>query len=383
MEKYKQSIELSDLISGNLRGELSEKEQERMRELSRLLTGSEEPAGLWADPEQWRERLETSAGLDAEKSWKAIRPAIRRRGIAFSHYLSAAAAVLLLLAAGIWLYHAGRLRAPAPEIIVDAFFEPNKTILELPAGERVALDTAADVVNILNHHGILLSPGNQLDYSGKSGLKTPEYHRIIVPRGGEYSLLLEDGTKVWLFAESEIRFPAKFCHSCREVFLSGEAFLEVKHDPGRPFTVKTRSLDVRVLGTCFNVKAYDNDEFVETALVEGVVAIREEVLSPDTRAVFDIASGEIAFEKINGNNYLLRKERMFIFEGERLDDILREMARWYDFTIFYQNPGIADRRFGLKLEKYENVDSLFRLLEKTGEVKFELNEKTLVVKEGE
>lgn len=146
--------------------------------------------------------------------------------------------------------------------------------------------------------------------------------------------------------------------------------------------MKTKSLDVKVLGTSFNVKAYRNSGLVETSLVEGVVSVKDNVLRPDMQATYYEQSGDFSYRKIKGENYRLRKEQMFVFEEERLDDILQEMARWYDFEVFYQNSEMAEKRFGFKLEKYEHVDSLLKILELTGEVKFEMLGKSLTVKSG-
>ena len=146
--------------------------------------------------------------------------------------------------------------------------------------------------------------------------------------------------------------------------------------------MKTTSLDVKVLGTSFNVKAYDDMDAVETSLVEGVISVKDNVLRPNMQAVFDKNTGNFSYRKINGDNYRLRKERIFVFENQRLDDILQEMARWYDFDIFYQNPDMAGKQFGFKLEKYEHVDSLLKMLELTGEVKFSMKGKILIVMSG-
>ena len=130
------------------------------------------------------------------------------------------------------------------------------------------------------------------------------------------------------------------------------------------------------------MKAYRNSGVVETSLVEGVVSVKDKVLRPDIQATYYEQSGDFSYRKIKGENYRLRKEQMFVFEEERLDDILQEMARWYDFEVFYQNPEMAEKRFGFKLEKYEHVDSLLKILELTGEVKFEMLGKSLTVKSG-
>ena len=209
-----------------------------------------------------------------------------------------------------------------------------------------------------------------------------DYHRVTVPQGGEYNLRLADGTEVWLFAESELYFPIRFRGKSREVYLSGEGYFEVRRDTARPFVVRTDAVNVRVLGTSFNVKAYADEATVETSLVEGRVSVGGRVLTPDTQAVYERETGEFSFREINGDNYRLRKERMFVFDRERLDDILREMSRWYGFVVFYQNPALADKRFGCQLQKYEQVESLLDILELTGVVGFEYKNKVLIVKDG-
>ena len=187
---------------------------------------------------------------------------------------------------------------------------------------------------------------------------------------------------MWLFAESELYFPTRFRGQIREVRLKGEAFFDVKHDERHPFVVQTGTVDVKVLGTSFNVKAYPGTGEVETSLVEGRVSVKGEILRPDMQATYSEITGKLTYKLIQGENYRLRTEKIFVFDQERLDVILEELARWYDFTVFYQNPEVAEKRFGFKLEKYESVRTLLDILEMTGEVEFELNDKTLIVKSG-
>ena len=386
MEKYRESIELAEQITRFLKGKLSAAEEVELKKRLHDRPDGEELLARIRDERLITVKKEMYESFNADKSWEKIRKATGKKssGVLYRMFWYAAILALpLAVAASIFLVNKSK-QENRPQYIVDAYFESHKTMLELPGGVRVALDTVKNVTKELNDFGITLAEGQGLDYSGLDSVMDAEveYHKVVVPRGGEYNLKLADGTSVWMFADSEIRFPTRFKGNKREVYLSGEAYFEVHHDPAHPFYVKTKSLDVKVLGTSFNVKAYNNMESVETSLVEGLVSVKDNVLRPNMQAIFDKTTGDFSYRTINGENYRMRKERMFIFDEERLDDILQEMARWYDFEIFYQNPEMADKRFGFKLEKYEHVNSLLNILELTGEVKFEVKGKALIVKNG-
>lgn len=387
MKKYIETIEFAEQITRYLKGKLSPEEGTELIKCLHEHPDGERLLAQVRDKQKIAEKKEIYESFDTGKNWKRVRKAIEKKKSSKIHYrvfwYAAILALPLAVAASV-LFIRDSKQKDTPRYIVDAYFESHKTMLELPGGLRIALDTVKNVTKELNEFGVTLAEGQGLDYSGLDSVidTKVEYHKVVVPRGGEYNLKLADGTNVWMFAESEIRFPTRFTGNKREVYLLGEAYFEVHHDSVHPFYVRTKSLDVKVLGTSFNVKAYDNMETVETSLVEGIVSVKDNVLRPNTQAVFHKSTGDFSYRKINGDNYRLRKERIFVFDEERLDDILREMARWYDFEIFYQNPEMADKRFGFKLEKYEHVDSLLKILELTGEVRFTMKGKTLTVMNG-
>ena len=386
MEKYRESIELAEQITKYLKGKLSPEEEVELKKRLHAHPEGEQLLARVQDERSIAAKKEMYASFSADKSWERIRKVTGKKSSGMMYRMfwwAAVFALPLAVAASIFLVNKSK-QEDRPQYIVDAYFESNKTMLELPGGKCIALDTVKNVTKELNDFGVTLAEGQGLDYSGLDSVMDAkvEYHKVVVPRGGEYNLKLADGTNVWMFAESEIRFPTRFEGNKREVYLSGEAYFEVHHDPFHPFYVKTKSLDVKVLGTSFNVKAYNNMDVVETSLVEGVVSVKDNVLRPNMQAVFHKNTGDFSYRKINGESYRLRKERVFVFDEERLDDILQEMARWYDFEIFYQNPEMADKRFGFKLEKYEHVDTLLDILELTGEVRFTMKGKTLTVMSG-
>ncbi len=386
MEKYRESIELAEQITKYLKGKLSPEEEVELKKRLHAHPEGEQLLARVQDERSIAAKKEMYASFSADKSWERIRKVTGKKSSGMMYRMfwwAAVFALPLAVAASIFLVNKSK-QEDRPQYIVDAYFESNKTMLELPGGKCIALDTVKNVTKELNDFGVTLAEGQGLDYSGLDSVMDAkvEYHKVVVPRGGEYNLKLADGTNVWMFAESEIRFPTRFEGNKREVYLSGEAYFEVHHDPVHPFYVKMKSLDVKVLGTSFNVKAYNNMDVVETSLVEGVVSVKDNVLRPNMQAVFHKNTGDFSYRKINGESYRLRKERVFVFDEERLDDILQEMARWYDFEIFYQNPEMADKRFGFKLEKYEHVDTLLDILELTGEVRFTMKGKTLTVMSG-
>ena len=383
MEKYRESIELAERITRYLEGNLSDMEE---LELEKDLQGIPEGEKLLErirDPKAIVVKKEIYESFDAARSWNKIQKATSTKNSKqiYRVFWYAAILILPLAVAASFLYVSHFKAEERPNYIVNAYFESHKTMLELPGGQLIALDTVKNVAEKLNQCGVLLENGIGLDYSGVDSVADSkvEYHRIIVPRGGEYNLKLADGTSVWVFAESEIRFPTRFKGNKREVYLEGEAYFDVFHDPAHPFYVKTKSLDVKVLGTSFNVKAYRNSGVVETSLVEGVVSVKDNVLRPDIQATYYEQSGDFSYRKIKGENYRLRKEQMFVFEEERLDDILQEMARWYDFEVFYQNPELKDYEFRGVIKRDMDLDKVLSVIKVTTNVDFEVKGKVITI----
>ena len=387
--EYQEEYRMADLIRRQWLGIITAEEQAELEAWSL----QEEHARLYAKIRNQAELQKRNLyvdGLDVDGVWHKLREQIAdvpvRKRRFFTCY-RVVACLLLLIGVGTLLVYNRYSRLQPSDLLVQSIHPgSSKAVLITNEGKQIILQDSLNQEIQVDESVTVKNTGLLAEYCLQD-LQAAEqaeikYNTIVVPRGGEYEVRLPDGSYVWMNADSEIRFPTRFRGNKREVYLSGEAYFEVHHDPSRPFYVKTTSLDVKVLGTSFNVKAYDDMDAVETSLVEGVISVKDNVLRPNMQAVFDKNTGNFSYRKINGDNYRLRKERIFVFENQRLDDILQEMARWYDFDIFYQNPDIADKQFGLKLEKYEHVDSLLKMLELTGEVKFSMKGKILIVMSG-
>ncbi|NOU59298.1 FecR family protein [Marinifilum caeruleilacunae] len=264
----------------------------------------------------------------------------------------------------------------------------NKAELVLADGKVLDLDAKRRKNEIQEKDGTRISnTGSSLVYDASSKMSEKlSYNSLVVPRGGEFQLELEDGTKVWINSETRLRYPTKFPKGERVVLLEGEAYFEVSKDQNRPFIVKTQGVDVRVLGTQFNISSYAEDETIQTTLVEGSVAVMDSknpktnlLLDPGYQAVYAKAAKQLENKKVNVDLYTSWKDGKFVFEQASLYDIMNKVSRWYDVKVFYQNNEAGDLNFTGTLKRYENLDRLLGMIEKTNEVKFFFKDNTIIV----
>jgi ferric-dicitrate binding protein FerR (iron transport regulator) len=309
--------------------------------------------------------------------------------------VAAAAVILVLVSAGTYFIFFDK--SPAREIVKTTIPKPrlkndiapggNKAVLTLADNSTIVLDSASN--------GTISQQGNikvqKLDngllaytINGKQMTENDEafYNTISTPRGGQYQITLADGTKVWLNAASSIRFPVVFIGNERKVEITGEAYFEVAKNIAMPFKVKTNTSEVEVLGTHFNVNAYEDEAAVKTTLLEGSVKISapnkpSKYLQPGQQSaidkegrinVFDNADVEEAMAWINGR---------FQFKSADLKSILRQISRWYDADVVYK--GNANLHFTGQLNRSANVSAVFEKLALTGEVHFKIEGKNIIV----
>jgi len=207
-------------------------------------------------------------------------------------------------------------------------------------------------------------------------------NRVEVPRGGEFSLKLEDGTQVWLNAESELRYPVHFTGKKRVVYLKGEAYFDVAKNPDAAFLVMVDDVVVKVYGTEFNVNAYEPDR-IETVLTRGAVSMkhgeRELMLSPNQKGAYFKTDGSMRVEHVDVLPYIAWKNGDFIFKDESLESIMNKLARWYNLDVFYQNESLKWIRLSGNLKRYKDVRDLFYSFEKISEARIKVNGNAVVV----
>ncbi|MCD8042177.1 MAG: DUF4974 domain-containing protein [Tannerellaceae bacterium] len=205
--------------------------------------------------------------------------------------------------------------------------------------------------------------------------KRVEKQTIYVPKGGEYELILADGTKIYLNSDSRLRFPSHFNGDTREVELLGEAFFEVTKNK-KPFIVKTEDMDIQVLGTSFNVNAYRNNPSVNTTLIEGSVQVHIHddpevyLLVPENNLNLDKSSGQATIRKVDTSMYTAWVKGEFVFRNQPLSDIFTQLERWYDVEIKYETPAIRSMRFSGSVEKNRPLDYLLNQIQIVTELKY-------------
>ncbi len=257
-----------------------------------------------------------------------------------------------------------------------------KAVLMLSSGEVLNLEGSGDNKQDTVEGAFVYSNKKKLQYNDKRISNDKVFtHKIVVPRGGEYIVELSDGTNVYLFAESSLSYPSKFTGNKREVVLTGEAYFDVSRDIGREFIVKAGGANIKVLGTSFNVMAYEGLDIVETSLIRGKVVVNNTMLTPNKQAVFNKETKEIGVRDIRGKDYEARSNGMFVFYEKTLDEILKELSRWYDFEYFYENKSVASNRYVVRIPKYQKVNDVFDIIEMTKEVKFGVKGKSVVIRD--
>jgi transmembrane sensor len=284
-----------------------------------------------------------------------------------------AAAVLALIFAGSYLYRHYTSRQKIAEDIhpvylsADVLPGSDKATLTLSNGKRIVLDSSASQMINDGDLGIGNKDGT-LTY-GKSAVVS--YNTLNTPRGGQYRLVLPDGTNVLLNAASSITYPTSFQGDRRVVSITGEAYFEVTQDPMKPFTVKTYKDEIIVLGTSFNVNSYADEPHVKTSLSEGTVSINNSVLKPGEAYM----GGKITTTDLQQD--LAWKNGVFNFHHVKLRDAMRQIARWYDVDVRYEGKHV-EVEFGGEISRSLTLKQLLSGLEDK-DVHFLLNGRILTV----
>lgn len=209
--------------------------------------------------------------------------------------------------------------------------------------------------------------------------KAPIYNKVDIPQGGEYALVLNDGTRVHLNSLSSLRFPVTF-EGRREVELTGEAYFEVSHT-GQPFIVHTRGMRIEVLGTVFNVSAYPGEEYQAT-LVRGSVKVDageggNTILKPSQQASFTPGGGEMQVRTVETAFYTSWVKGKINFKDRRLEDIMKILSRWYSIEVNYSHEALKNKRFGCYVDRYEEITPFLELLEATENIHYKITGKTI------
>ncbi|MEJ6980612.1 FecR domain-containing protein [Pedobacter sp. P351] len=258
----------------------------------------------------------------------------------------------------------------------------NKAILILSDGSQVDLGASKNGLVAQQGPSAISKENGRIVYNSNNASAATHLNTIYIPRGGEYELVLPDGSKVWLNSDSKLTFPVVFSGKDRTVELEGEAYFEVAKNKKKPFRVSANGTEVKVLGTSFNVKAYHNEEHVSTTLLEGSVTVanskQSKMLVPGQQSISYKGRSEIDIAQINAEEAIAWKSGYFIFDNQDIKSIMTIISRWYDVEVEY-NLSSNDDRFVGTFSRSVNLSEILKNFELLGKVHFTVKGRRVIV----
>lgn len=392
-------IEKARLIEKYLDGEISQGERAVLdawkgespenRELFDRLTTKESLARLMKEYYDGHTRKPEAQRRANEMTFGAA-PAVVRPFSGWVKKLSVAAAAILIVGAGVYLWKTNskmeKLTPQAqvkPQTKQDVAPGKYSAMLTLSDGSKIALDSAAGTFAQQGNTSLVNKEGKLVYQKGKTTTKEVLYNTLSTSRGEMYPVTLSDATKVWLNSASSIHYPVTFTGNERRVEITGEAYFEVAKDPKKPFIVALKSQEVRVLGTHFNINAYSNEPQVKTTLLEGSVQVTPAtgsdatILKPGEQAqVFEKGNIKVV-EHSDVEKEVAWKNRLFIFQGDDVVSVMNRLSRWYDVDVVYQG-AVPDLQFYGIMNMDQPASSVLKLLQMKGG-HFQIENKKIIV----
>ncbi|GHB63819.1 FecR family protein [Persicitalea jodogahamensis] len=392
MANKRDPIGKADLIYRYLKGELSYSEEEEIRKWAEEDTANQQLLEKLENEEAVADDLQFFSSVDKESAWENItktigESSVERPALTFRYWRYAAAAMVVGILTFVVLKNA--YKGEGSKIAtVDAPSQPNDV---LPGGDKGTL-TFSDGSQVLledmangtfrEENGIRISKKDGqiiyeiIDHAGK---QHNLFNTISTPVGGQYHIILPDGSGVWLNSESSLHFPTAFSGSKRRVKLTGEGYFEIKKDESIPFEVEALNTRVQVLGTHFNLMAYANEAASKTTLLEGSVKVSNglatKIIKPGQQA---IARDKIQIKTIDTDEVVAWKNGYFQFENEDLRTILRQLKRWYDVDV-ENSEQIPDKHFTAFISRNTPLSQVLKMLELSGELKFKIEGKKIFI----
>lgn len=375
MMKKKNIYDDASLIKKSLIKDLSDKEQ---KELDQLLD-DQSLQDVYKELSDRGYLKKQFMEYEKYSSQKAYREFKERRGhsgrIRIVRWVAVVAAVwVLALGVTLWMTF-GKKENVAPLPVASKI---------IPAGEKKATLTLADgtevhveeiTARVLQEKGMNIEYRNGEIVYHKSEEETTEvvYNKLEVPRGGECMIKLDDGTKVWVNAETKLKYPVVFVGDRREVVLEGEAFFDVAKNE-KPFIVKTSFGDIRVLGTAFGISAYASEPESYTTLVRGKVSVEREGIKPVVilpgEQVVTFKDGKMIKQEVDVEEFVGWKDGIYVFKEKSLGEIMKTLERWYNISVDFQDKSLVDLPFTGNLKRYDDINVFFDALTRTGDMKY-------------
>lgn len=339
----------------------------------------EKMADKLGNSETLAERLQQQYRYDPIRAYRKLKNYRRRRRI---RRYSVAAGILLVLGLGWGWFHQN---SPGDPLLLTQTIQPGgkKAVLTLADGSVWHIGDSAMLIPTAQNH-IRIDSSGMLLQAGKEGKteNTETYHLLSIPRGGEFTMTLADGTRVWLNSESELHFPLQFGGEQRIVQLTGEAYFEVAKDAAHPFVVEVCDSKIQVLGTGFNVRSYSEEGQIVTTLVEGAVCFESiedrVILKPGEQSILD-KEGQLQKRVVEVYPFVAWKEGRFIFRKQRLEDIMVMVSRWYNVEVYFEDDESKEITFSGGMMRNDGFEALMKMIETVGSINCTIKDNTVFI----
>ena len=384
MDQIEKRFEVSRWIAEDFAGVIGE-EEKRMLDAWREESPEheEEYRELLTDFREGKEKAFSEEGMVAGQ-WKRFAALHLQRRRMIRRWMQVAALFMLFLGvAGVWFWQSHGVE---PKVVSERIQVAEGNVrLILSDGKTVNLQKDSVRVVKDGSDAEIKVDGETISYLKEVPKVIGEaFNTLIIPKGGEYKIVLADGSRVWLNSETEFRYPVHFTGDFRKVYLKGEAYFEVARQETMPFIVETSGgIDVRVLGTRFNVASYENDADVVTTLAEGSVEVYtdEKVMRirPDEQVLVHKSSGVFERRQVDAATDLAWKDGKIIFEDQTLEQIIRQLQRWYQMDVFYSSEAVKQYRFSGDLKKYDDFGKIVEMIEEVAGLQISIKNNCVII----
>ena len=370
MKWYETYCRLAGKISALWLGIATEEEKEDVEKWEKEKTGRKELMEDLLDQEKFRENEMALNKFPVREAWARMEKRLRgsrQRWRLVLEWGTYAAVFAVLLGAGYFLFREQPLEVKVTKVAVPVFHSGvqgarltlgNGRVVEVTRDNQFQLAEMDGTLIRKDSLGVAYNPGASIG-------DTLVYNRMETLTGMEYTLALADGTLVYLNAETSLRYPVVFREGERVVELEGEAYFEVAKDEMRPFIVRMNGSEIKVTGTSFNARAYGNEEEVVTTLVEGRVEVNGRKIVPGEQVRCEVNTGNLTVKTVDVNRFIAWKEGYFVFRNERLEDVMKTLARWYGVEYHFLDEQSKNVRIGARFGRYDDMTPIIEMLRQT------------------
>ena len=393
MKKFENVYQDAALMKKALLGEANESEQQELEKRLAECPDLQKVYEQLQNGETLRVAFEEYKNYSSKKAYESFlqkigqtEPEAIKKSRAFRIWWSVAAAVVLVIGLSFYMSNYGSIEEESRPLIQPGVQQAQLT---LPDGSIIdvhkkEVNVIVDGVQVKYKEGVLsYKPTATTQHTEKSVVEKPVIsNELVIPRGGENTVVLADGTTVHLNAGSKLTYPVRFAGKRRIVALEGEAYFEVMQDESHPFVVQTHLGEITVLGTEFNVNAYADTPVCYTTLVHGKVkfsTLNAETitLSPGEQAV--VFANSSTKRKVDLEEYVGWVDGMYIFNNRPLGDIMKTFERWYDIQVYYETPNLRDITYSGNLKRYGTINSFLDALELTGDLTYKISGRNILI----